>query len=421
MLRKAAANHHVVLWGFCILSFLLRCYDLSAQPATDDDAGMASSATNYLLSGMFGQIMQYHPPLRNLLVYLSGKIFGAYSAWGLKGPAVLTGSLTVPVVGYLAYSLFGNKRIAYLSAFFLCVDPLHINASRQVIQEASTTFFISLGILASVHGIRKDRIVWLYLSGAFFGLAAASKWHGLFPWAVSAGAYLAYPYFKPLAEGGRYPLARILTFTAAYVAIPIAVYTAAYIPWFDRGHSLAEFLGLQLSLVKYQYLHKGTEYNEFMVPKRAYQWFLRPVPWFDFAFVQGRASVGIAMGNFLVWGLTLPSLYYCIRTWIREKRFELGYVIALFLAAYLPMVLTTRGIWVLLATPTILLAFILSAYALSGLIDAGRISRRLLASYVVVVVMLSAVMYPMSIFKALDYPWTKALAELYTPHRGEVK
>jgi len=416
MFRKAAENHHVVLWSIFLVAFLLRCFDISGQPPTDDEAGMASSATNYLLSGMFGQIMWYHPPLRNILVFMFGDLFGSYTAWGLKGASVLSGSLTVPIIGYIAYSLFGNKRIAYLAAFFLCIDPLHINASRQVIQEAPTTFFISLGILTAVYGMRKDSIIPLYLSGVFFGLASATKWHGLFPWAVSAAAYLAYPYLTNSNESRGVSLTRILTFLTAYVAIPIAVYTAVYIPWLNRGYSFSEFIDLQLWLVKYQYLHHGAAYSENMLPKRAYQWFIWPVPWVDFVLLQGKSYVGIAMGNLLVWGLTLPSLYFCIKTWLREKSFELGYVITLFFAVYLPMVLTTRGIWVLLATPTILFAFILSAFTLSRLMERGSISRKMLAVYMTLVVALSIIMYPMSIFRTLEYSWTKPLAAMYSPH-----
>ena len=51
----------------------------------------------------------------------------------------------------------------------------------------------------------------------------------------------------------------------------------------------------------------------------------------------------VLLGNFLVWGLTLPSLYYGIRTWAARRNAALGYLIALFLAAYsVPLVAAIR-------------------------------------------------------------------------------
>ncbi|MDH4161415.1 MAG: phospholipid carrier-dependent glycosyltransferase [Nitrospirota bacterium] len=417
MMRRLWGNHHAVLWGIFALALFVRAYGLPAQPPTDDEVGTASAALNYVTSGLFGQVMWYHPPLRNIVILTAGKLFGGYSAWGLRGGSLLFGSAAVLLLGYLVHGLFGKRTAAYIAAFFLAVDPLHIYLSRVAFQETTTSFFIVAGTLASLHAIRKDNVLLCYLSGALYGIASASKWNGLFPWAVSAASYLLYPWLCRDRAEQRQPGKRLLTAFSAYLVVPVAIYTALYLPWLQRGYSLGDFAGLQAWLVKHQYFWKGTPYTEDILSHRAYQWFLWPVAWVDFVFHQGKAYLSIAMGNLLAWVLTLPALFFAVREWLRSRTFELGYVLAIFFASYLPLLLTTRSIWVFIATPLLVFAFTLSSYAVDALLERRALSARTVIVYLAFVLALSAIMYPMSTFQALDHAWMKPLAEFYTPHR----
>lgn len=410
-------NHHAVLWALFVLAFLVRSWGLQAQPATGDEAAIASAASNYLQNGLFGQVMWYHPPLRNFVVFLSGELFGGYTAWGLRFGSVALGSLTIPALGYLAWHLFRNRSASYGAAFFLCIDPLHIALSRQAVQETTTAFFIVTGVLAALHGIRRNAARSSYAAGVLFGLATASKWHGIFPWAVSAAAYLAAPWLSTDGDPRERKLpARALTVLAAYGAVPLMVYAAVHLPWLDRGYSMREFADFQGWLVTRQYHHTASAYAETYLPKGAYWWFLRPTAWADFVFLDGKAYLTIAMGNFLTWGLTLPSLWLAGRRWIAERSFAGGYVLALFLASYLPLVLTTRGLWAFNAVSVIPFAFLLSAGAAAGLRDSGKLTRRQAALYVAAAVTVSALLYPASTMQTLDHAYLKPLADLYSPH-----
>lgn len=417
---RSLLRTHGMLWLVFALGFLLRAYGLSAQPPTDDEVAAAFSADNYLRHGLFGQVMWYHPQLRNLVVYLSAEVFGGYSAWGLRFGSLLAGSLTIPVVGYLGLALFRKPTVAWLAAFFVCIDPIHITASREAFQEPLTIFFAMSGVLAALSAIRQDRPGMTYLSGLLFGLAISSKWHGLFPLAVCGAAYLAAPWIIPgRPSGGSRSIAqRMLHAFTAFVAVPAAVYVAVYIPWLLRGYSLGEFLNMQVWLLKNQYHYKGISYDEALMPGRAWEWFLKPVPWVDFVLHQGKAYVNVAMGNFLVWVLTLPSFAYCVRRWLRERTFELGFLLVLFLAAYLPLVLTTRKVWVFLP-PVVQYAFVFSAFTLHHLSEKGQAWRKALYAYLAVAALVSAFMYPMSTFRTYDYPYLKPLADLYSPHAEE--
>lgn len=413
---KLQDNHHIVLWAIFLLAFGLRAWGLSDQPPLEDEISAAYSALNYTENGLWSLIMWEHPPLRNVILSATGKIWGGYSAWGLRGGSILLGSLSVPLLGYLAHVLFRNRMITYLCSFFLCIDPLHIALSRQAFQEAMTPCLILAGVISACAGMKRDSLSAVYLSGIFFGLASASKWHGLFPWAVSGLAYLFWPWLRK-GEGSESRLfPRLLNFVVGFGVIPLVSYTAVFIPWLNRGYSLTEFMEFQRSLVSANYAHQASAYAESFLLHRAYLWFLWPMAWADFVFHEGRAYLNVAMGNLLVWVLTLPALYYAIRKWIREKEFETGFIVLLFLISYLPLVFTSRGIWVFSAPAVLPFAFILTAYAISGLLESGRISRRVLVSYLVAVSLLSALMYPLSTFRALEYGYLKPVTELYSPH-----
>ena len=416
LMRRLVSNYHIWLWLLFVVALLLRAWDLGSQPPLDDEVLAAFSADNYVNHGILGQVMWYHPPLRNWVLYITSSIFGGYSVWGLRFGNVFLGSLSIPLLGYCAHALFGRLRVSLLAAFFLALDPLHIALSREAFQESMTPCFILGGVLAAIYALKVRGWWWHYGAGLLFGLASASKWHGLFPWSLAAATYLVSPLWVVAAERRESFPARALTAVAAYGALPVTVYIAVWFPWILHGHSLADFLDFQRFLVIRQYHHVATEDVMKHVPGRAYQWFIRPVPWNDFVFFQGKAYLNIAMGNFLVWCLTLPSLYIMCRDWLRKREFGAGFAVALFLVSYLPLVLTTRGVWVFSAPAVIPFAFMISAYAIDTLMERGVIAIRMVGWYLAAVVVVTSLMYPMSTFHALDFGYAKWIAEFYNPH-----
>ncbi len=421
MTERAGVNRHIIIWSLFLLGLIVRGYGLSEQPPLDDEVSAAFDAVNYIGSGLWSSIMKEHPPLRNIVIFLSGELFGGYTAWGLRFGSILFGSLSIPVLGYFSHALIKRGIAGLLPAFFLCIDPLHISLSREAFQETTTAFFILAGVLASCHGIKKDRLLLYCMSGLFFGLASASKWHGLFPWALSGAACLAAPLIIRDYTGERRLSVRLLTALTAYIAIPVFIYILTHLPWLGRGHTLYEFAMFQVSQLQANYAHTAADYAETFLERGAYWWFLMPVAWNDFVFSSGKPYLNIAMGNFLVWGLTLPSLWMLMRDCIREKRFETGYIMALFIVSYLPLLLTSRGIWVYNSLSVIPFAFVIIAFAVSRLLEKGRIRNKTVYAYLLIITLVSGLMYPMSTFKALEYQYLKPLTERYSPHKGELR
>ena len=149
------------------------------------------------------------------------------------------------------------------------------------------------------------------LGGVSFGLACASKWTGLY-----AGAAFAAVYFLAMAlrwrslrggpgraEGRRDLLFALLAGVLFYVAVPLAIYIASYLPiqlGSGEGFSLSGIWQAQLSMFRYHSQLTATHPFE----SRWYTWplILRPV-WYYMGTLlpEGTVASIAVLGNPIVW------------------------------------------------------------------------------------------------------------------------
>jgi len=405
---------HLLFWCAFGAALLLRAWGIASQPPLDDEVEAAYSALNYIAWGDLGQVMWYHPPLRNLVLLATGKLFGGFTAWGLRAGSLVLGALSVPLLGYTAYALLGDLFAAACAAWFLALDPLHILLSREAFQEAMTPCLILLGTLAGLASLR-GRVGAAYLAGALFGLASAAKWHGLFPWALFGTLFLFASGGGP-GNGKRDRAGRLLHALAAYGALPLAIYGLVWLPWIQKGYGLGEFLAFQKWLVIRQYHHPGQSYANTFLVHRAWTWFVKPVAWVDFVFDGSRPHLGVGVGNMFTWFLTLPAAGWALLRALRRRDRGLALLLALFAVSYLPLVLTRRGVWVFSAPAVIIFAFPLGGWLLSRLAARGRRAAAWVGGYLALAALVAGIFYPMASFRTLDYDYLKPVSLAYSPH-----
>jgi dolichyl-phosphate-mannose--protein O-mannosyl transferase len=397
---------YYMLLAIAVLGAFFRLYGIGDQPPISDEVQVAFSAENYMEQGQFGPTMPYHPNLRNILVYASAKVLGT-GVLGLRGWSLLFGVLSIPVLGLLLYRVTSNVAASGLAAFFLAVDPVHITFSRQAIQEVHTAFFFLAGALLAVTGAKARRPWLLAPAGLLFGLGAASKAHALFPLLVCLG-YVLYLYFKE-----RRPWRDIVFAALSLTVLPFTVYFLTYAPWFTRGYGLWDWVFMQKSLFQYMATHRGNPMDS-MIDITPVLWFIKPFMGYgNFTHFEGKPFVTVAMGNPLVWMLVIPSTVYVIYRKEVEGR---GLLLALFLVAYLPLAIATRPIWVISSIAVAPFAYGIVGLAVSRVIKNGKV----LAAYLVLVLLASAMLYPMSVGKAWDYGYLRPLVERLNPHEREL-
>lgn len=387
----------VVLAAIMLAGAVLRLGWIVSQAPTVDDAEVAWTAVNYVLHGQPMPTMPFHPPFRNLLVYVSTWLFGG-SVLGVKGFSLLFGVLLIGVTGLFVRRVVRDDRAGMWAAGLVALDVVMIDYSRQAIQEVHVAFFIVLGAWLAVEALRAESTRewrWLVpLAGLSFGLGVASKFYALAPMALAAGLLLA-------DARRRKAGAEALLVGASLGPLPFLTYLLTWTPWFGRGYSLAEWLRFQGAIVEAMVTHTRPPVA-FMAFNRPALWFLAPFYGFvDVAMAQAGPQVIIAVGNPLVWLAMLPAVAYSLLTPAQRRRDAL--LLAFFAVTYAPLALSPRPVWLLSSVAVFPFAAGVLGSVVSGL--SRRFGPRVAWAYGSLVLVTSLLLYPLAIGRSLDVPY----------------
>jgi len=399
----------VILLTVC--GFILRAWGLSSQQLSGDDIEVAVSAVRYMESGHLGT-MWHHPELRNILVYASMSISGG--VWGLKSISLILGSLSVPLLALTSRQIIKHEGAALMAAFFLAVDPLHIDFSRQAVHEVYMMFFALLGIFLSLRFKDNPKPALLFMGCAGFGLGIASKWYVAFPMAITF-LYLLYDTVKKPVSDGRLKRHTAVFLSVAFFAVPATVYLLTFIPWFQRGFTLSEWVALQLEMFREASTHRGNIPYTVELEHKAYLWFVKPVVFADFTYGKDGPGVLLGMGNPFVWLLTIPALLYAGVEAVKKRHGRNCFLAGLFCFSYFPFVLAKRPIWVHSAFSVLPFAFMAIAYFLTDIAGSKPNRKRLLLFYLLMVTIAAVPLYILAVGKGFQIPLFKPLFELYRP------
>jgi 4-amino-4-deoxy-L-arabinose transferase-like glycosyltransferase len=343
----------IALAGATLVALALRIAGLGAQPLLWDDELAGVTARNFVELGWPGPMMWHHPRLRDLLIHVSTGVLGS-GAWGLKAWSVLLGTLAVPATGYLVWIVSASRPAAVLSAAIVATDPLHVDFSRQAVNDVYLSFFPVAAIIGLLLYAERRRPWQLVAAGLFLALGVASKWSAVFP--VGAAVALTVPAGIATAGSRRARSAELALAVGALVLLPAAAYVLTFWPWFGRGHDLVEFVRFQRAMGLEAATHTGMAgtmlagYPSNQVG--AWRWFLQPVWWVDAVLpVSGRSGIpeGVlfltGIGNPVTWLATFPATAWAAWRWFRARDRAAGVLLALWLAAYLPFALVPRPIF----------------------------------------------------------------------------
>ncbi len=311
-----------------------------------------------------------------------------------------------------------NRAASFFSAFFLSVEQVHITFSRQAIQETWTTFFFLSGVLLSILYLKRDRPGYLMLGGLAFGFGTASKFHALPPLAVCMGMVFYDSWKRRSAAKG------IFAF-ACLAILPATVYLLTYMPWFGRGYGLLDWVEMQKVLLIKMLSHRGNPMDQ-VIDTEAWQWFLRPMGYANFAYHEGTPYVTVAFSNPFVWLLVLPSAAFMIRhvIMLRKKMDEesrgIIFLLLLFIVSYLPLAVSSRPIWLLSSLAVIPFGFMIVSLAVSRWVKAFVWGKKALIGYLIAVLLSSSALYPMAVGKGKSYSYPGNIVERFRPEHEEM-
>jgi 4-amino-4-deoxy-L-arabinose transferase-like glycosyltransferase len=149
-----------IIAALTVVAFILRATALDRVPFTvgGDEAWhgllarqvLHGELRNPFVMGYMSMPTFFYWPLRWSLWLVGNSVVGA------RFPAVLVGTLTVPVLYLFARSLWG-RRIAFLAAAFLATYDYHIHYSRLVANNVWDPVFVLLTLWALDRGLHAER------------------------------------------------------------------------------------------------------------------------------------------------------------------------------------------------------------------------------------------------------------------------
>ena len=343
-----------------------------------------------------------HPPLAKQLIALSIRTFGD-SALGWRYPGVLFGALAVMAVYFCALALFAAQGPAIASALIAFFNPMRFVQSRIAMLYIFALTFGLFGIAAFINGFRQQRPhLWFALAGLAFGLAAACKWSGVFPFAVClviVGAIRLMQGWRTQFTDGNaldwyrpdlWPDFRSCHFAACFVLIPAVVYLATFVPLY--GLSLPDILEAQRRIFA-DNTTTAIAGHTYMSSWPSWPLLVRPV-WYLFDKIgDDRIAAVVFLGNPLVLWPALPALGVCLRDWIVARRLDAFLILSFYLGSWLAWALLPRTLGFLYYyLPSATVASLALVYALRR----GNSPRWLLWAFVAVAFAGFAAMLPVS-------------------------
>ncbi len=350
-----------------------------------------------------------------------------FNTFGWRIAACIFGILCVPMMYLFARRLWPNRLFAVAAAVLVCFDGMFFVQSRIGMIDIFPIFFILLAYFLFLVHIQsrtaRSSLISLVALGLVLGVGIASKWIVLAAWASMIFLLLARAVWhgfrrtpdEHVVPGGAPSRLYLAVAIMAFLDIPVLIYVASWIPFFDRGQFVAHWD----QLFSHPYLVLGDigDYNFESFRYHAHLTATHPYgsPWWSWPFLARPvlyyaeyAGLGIDrftgqplvawmsnLGNPWIWWTSLPcvlSLPYFI---IRHKSFPATVILIGFITQYLPWSLITRVTFMYhmfggLIFMTLALAFVLAQIAER----VPRVGPRLLAAHLVIAVSFFLYFYP---------------------------
>jgi dolichyl-phosphate-mannose-protein mannosyltransferase len=358
-----------------------------------------------------------HPPLGKLIIAFGIIIFGM-DPFGWRIIGTLVGAAMIPLMYLFGKKLFGKKFYGFCAAFLMMFDFMHFSQTRIGTGDMYVSFFVILMYYymydyyankSYVLGFKRS-LKPLLLSGIFFGLAASTKWVGLYG---APGLALMFiiakvgeikDYSKLLNKKSKKPawmndfiplnvFATIILCVLFFIIIPGAIYLASYIPYMRSGggHSLGDVINLQSQMYGYHHDLVATHPSE--CPWWAWPIIRMPV-WFYSGGSGNKVSTIVSIGNPAIWWTGIVTFLASIIIAIKKHDKKIAFIFIAAASQYLPWMLVPRITFLyhyFSILPFVMLSIV---YVIKTLCDKYPEARNIVYIYFAIVALLFIFYYP---------------------------
>lgn len=370
-----------------------------------------------------------HPPLGKLLIATGILTFGLNTI-GWRIIPFIFGIAMIPIMYIFGKRIFKNRFGAFISAFLMSFDSMHFVLSRIGMTDIILSTFILLmfyfffiyydGDLFKKGW--KDAYLPLFLSGIFFGMAVSVKWTTVF------GAFAVMVLFLLLKKEELSSMQRnlsnmqrniifkssltnpILIILASYVVVSPIIYYLSYIPIMGipgEGSGLEMVLRYQQNMYRYHSTLVAT--HPFSSPWWSWPFMTRPVWLYGFTnpFEKTVSNI-VAIGNPVIWWVSIPFIIFVIFRWLREKDRIARFIAVAYLLQLIPYVLIGRIIFLYHMFPNVAFMIFASVYGLNIMWHRNDKWRYVTIVYLVAVLVSFIYFYPITAAYPISHQFNDA-------------
>ena len=361
-LHPGQLRDRLTAWGLGLIALFFRIWHLgSPKGFVFDEVYYAQNANSLLHHGVELDpktgVAQFivHPPVGKWMIAAGIKLFG-FHEFGWRISAALVGTASIIMIFYISKRLFNNYYLALSAEILMSADGLHLVMSRTALLDIFLMFFTLLGFLFLLRSQH-------YAAGISLGLAAATKWSGIY----YLVAYFAFSFYVEYRQNRALEIEEAIKQTIReklwlrslqYIMIPIFVYSASWVGWFfntsgyDRkwansGHGgFFSFIPRPIRSL-WHYHSEMWDFHTTLTASHPYaanpwSWLImgRPTS-FYYEAPQGCGASAcaqevLALGTPLLWWSGVAAIAITFGYWIARREWQSGLLLLSLAAGYLP-------------------------------------------------------------------------------------
>lgn len=288
-----------------------------------------------------------HPPLAKEIMALSLFSLNTTDAWAWRLPGILLGVVCVFLVYQLSLQLFKKKSVGLFSAAIFSLEGLTFVQSRTGMNDIYLITFLLVCILFFL----KERFIF---SAIFLGLALATKWPALYVIPVLILLLIFNRHFSKIIY---------------FILIPPIIYLISYLPYFNLGFNVDNFIQLQQQMWWYHTKLKAT--HDYTSPWWSWPFNLYPV-WYFVDYQDNKMSNIFASGNPLVFWMGFTAILITAWEFIKTRSFNLGVILLFYTIFILPWALSPRIMFLYHYSPSIPFMTIILGYQLNTIYNSNH-------------------------------------------------
>jgi dolichyl-phosphate-mannose--protein O-mannosyl transferase len=317
----------------------------------------------------------------------------------------IAGIIMILVMYIIGKDLFKHDKYGLFAAIIMAADGMHFTQTRIGTVDSFLALFSIMAFMFFIKYLKvtddneqKKRYIMLALSGLCWGCAVSTKWNTAFV-GIGLAVLFFIDYFKnkKMIIDNKFNHKPITMGFASFVAIPLVVSLASYLPIYWNPNEVASydvidedgqksqvvvspnsiwgFLQYQYSMYQY-HAHLGPEDNpDYYEHPFASKWYTWPISykpmWFYFKDYEGgtmRSTIA-TMANPAIWWLSCVTFVYTI-VYTIIKRDKTGLILLLMIAAtWLPYARITRDMYIYHYFITLPYMMLTIVYCTSSLIN----------------------------------------------------